>query len=391
MPDTQDATTTKQSQAWRWWIAVVLFLATMLTYLDRQTISICGPMISDEFRLSNEQFGQLLAAFRWTYALAQIGAGYLADRFSVRLVYALAVGLWSAAGAAGAFIRSSGQLLVTRAVLGVGESFNWPCANRVVARLHVAEDRSLASGIFNSGAAVGSLLSPLVITPIAIAYGWRWAFFLIGALGPFWIALWTFNTRRGTHFFSEFHSTQSRPYPGEANGAQHGSAAAWTRAMLRHPAFWMLFLIGTTINPCWYFLNEWIPKYMHDQRSMGYLAAGLVTVPIFLGADLGNLLSGGVIKFLTMRGWTLRKARACTLASTTALILPVALVTPTRKHVRHHRSAGPGRPGDHRDPGQFGCLPAGLFPWPRGHRHRDQRHVNECGGGPCEPADRPLY
>lgn len=311
-----------ESRAWKWWIAGVLFLATVLTYLDRQTISLCGPMLAAEFNLKNEQFGELLAAFRWTYALTHIPAGYLADHFSVRPIYALAVGVWSFAGAAGAFVSGVRQLLFTRALLGVGEGFNWPCATRIVANMLPPSDRGLASGIFNSGAAVGSLIAPVIITPIAIHYGWRWAFFIVGAVGVLWIALWIFTTRRGTPAYSTVTSV--------AVGTAGSSVSSRAAAMFLQPAFWMLVTVAITINPCWYFLNEWIPKYMHDLRGMTYLASGLVTIPIFLGADVGNLASGGMIKVLTGRGWSLRKARGCTLAVATLLIFPVALITQVR-------------------------------------------------------------
>jgi sugar phosphate permease len=94
----------RTSGLWKWWIAVVLFLATVLTYLDRQTLSLCGPMICQEFDLSNEDYGKLVAAFRWAYAVVHVPAGFIADRFSLRITYSLAVGLWSAAGAAAALI-----------------------------------------------------------------------------------------------------------------------------------------------------------------------------------------------------------------------------------------------------------------------------------------------
>lgn len=305
---------------WKWWIAVVLFLATVLTYLDRQTISLCGPMICQEFELSNEDYGKLVAAFRWAYAMVHIPAGFIADRFSLRFTYALAVGLWSAAGAAAALISGGRQLLATRAVLGVGEAFNWPCATRIMANVLPPEDRGLGSGIFNSGAAVGSLIAPLIITPIAIHFGWRTAFFTIGAIGFLWIPLWLWTTRKTRiECVAADKTPASRPERLTAVGR-------WFRDVLLHPGFWMLLVIGVTVNPCWYFLNEWIPKYMHDQRGLGYVTAGLITIPIFLGADLGNLLSGALIKYLTVCGWSLRKARGVTLALAALLIAPAALL-----------------------------------------------------------------
>lgn len=186
------------TSAWKWWIAIVLFLATVLTYLDRQTLSLCGPMICQEFQLSNEEYGRLVAAFRWAYAFVHVPAGYLADRVSLRLIYAAAVSLWSTAGAAAAFICGGRQLLATRAVLGVGEAFNWPCATRIIADLLPPADRGLGSGIFNSGAAVGSLIAPLIITPLALHFGWRKAFFTIGAVGFLWVFLWLWVTRKAS-------------------------------------------------------------------------------------------------------------------------------------------------------------------------------------------------
>jgi ACS family hexuronate transporter-like MFS transporter len=314
------------TSAWKWWIAIVLFLATVLTYLDRQTLSLCGPMICQEFRLSNEDYGRLVAAFRWAYAVVHVPAGYLADRVSLRLIYAAAVGLWSAAGAAAAFISGGRQLLLTRTVLGVGEAFNWPCATRIIADLLPPADRGLGSGIFNSGAAVGSLIAPLVITPLAIHFGWRTAFFTIGAIGFLWILLWLAITRKSSVRQALLGVRQAGRPRAFGQAGVLTRLGRWAREVLLHPAFWMLLVMGLSVNPCWYFLNEWIPKYMHDQRGLGYLKAGLVTIPIFVGADLGNLLSGGLIKFLTLRGWSLRRARGTTLTLAALLIAPTGLL-----------------------------------------------------------------
>lgn len=308
----------RSPNAWKWWLTIVLFLATVLTYLDRQTMSLCGAMICQEMGLSNEQYGQLLRAFRWCYAVTHVPAGFMADHFSLRWIYAVAVAVWSLAGAAGAFTNNFRQLLLTRGLLGIGEASNWPCATRIVANMLPPQDRGLASGIFNSGAAVGSLIAPLVIVPIALAFGWRWAFFVIGSIGFLWIILWLSVTRP----HAAAHGALSR-----AEEPRSPTSVPWARRVLLHPGFWLLLIVGVSVNPCWYFLNEWIPKYLHDQRGMGYMSAGLATTPMFVGADLGNILSGGLIKYLIARGWTLRRARGTTLALAAMMVLPVAFIT----------------------------------------------------------------
>jgi MFS transporter, ACS family, aldohexuronate transporter len=119
-----------------------------------------------------------------------VPAGYLVDRWNVRWTYAGAVAWWSAAGMASAFSPSLAVLMVLRAVLGVGESFNWPCALRVTATILPPADRSLGNGIFNSGAAVGAVLTPLVVTLLTARFEWRTAFLAIGILGFLWVVVW---------------------------------------------------------------------------------------------------------------------------------------------------------------------------------------------------------
>jgi ACS family hexuronate transporter-like MFS transporter len=315
-----------RSSAWKWWLAIVLFLATVLTYLDRQTLSLCAPQVCQELQLSDEQYGQLLAAFRWAYALMHVVAGFLADRFPLRITYALAVLVWSAAGAGAAFAWRFSHLLMTRQVLGIGEAFNWPCATRIVANMLPPEDRGLASGIFNSGSAAGSLIAPFLILPLATLYGWRVAFFVIGSLGLVWVVLWLAVTRKGSAAHGAVREVPVLE-PARARVPPLKAGARWCRQVLLHPAFWMLFGVGVSVNPCWYFLNDWIPKYMHDQRGMSQLAAGMISFPVFLAADLGNLASGALVKYLTHRGWSLRRARGTTIAAAVLLILPVAWIT----------------------------------------------------------------
>src|SRR5262249_4997840 len=134
--------------------------------------------------------GWIIAAFGLPYALFQIPAGLLADRGDVRRTYAAAVVAWSLAAMAVAWSPTLGALMAFRALLGVGESFNWPCALRVTATVLPPVDRGLGNGIFNSGAAVGAVLTPLIVAPLTVWLGWRAAFALIGGLGFLWAVAW---------------------------------------------------------------------------------------------------------------------------------------------------------------------------------------------------------
>ena len=188
----------KPSTGWRWGLCWLMFASTVLCYMDRQSMTLVGSEIKAEFQIQNEGFGWILAAFSLTYALFQVPAGYLADRCDVRSLYALAVVWWSLSAAALAFAPTLGILMVFRALLGFGESFNWPCALRATSAVLPPADRGLGNGIFNSGAAVGAVLTPWIVTPLAARYGWRPAFLIVASMGGIWVVAWLVMLR-GPH------------------------------------------------------------------------------------------------------------------------------------------------------------------------------------------------
>jgi len=175
---------------WGWGLCGLLFASTVLNYMDRQTVSVVGERITEEFGIRFEDLGWIVAAFQLPYALFQVPAGFLADRWDVRRLYAIAVIWWSLAAIAVAWSPTLGALMAFRAVLGLGESFNWPCALKVTATVLPPSDRGLGNGIFNSGAAVGAVLTPIVVAFLTVKMGWRWAFALVGMLGLIWSAAW---------------------------------------------------------------------------------------------------------------------------------------------------------------------------------------------------------
>lgn len=176
---------------WAWALCWLMFASTVLNYMDRQTVSLLREPICRAFGITSDlDFGWILAAFYLTYALFQVPAGYLVDRWDLRWSYAAAVAFWSLAAMATAVVPGLGLLILCRSLLGVGESFNWPCALRVTARILPPSDRSLGNGIFNSGAAVGAVVTPTIVTLLTQAFGWRASFAVIGSLGFVWVALW---------------------------------------------------------------------------------------------------------------------------------------------------------------------------------------------------------
>lgn len=199
---------------WAWGLCWLLFASTVLNYMDRQAVAVVGEMITGEFAIRFEDLGWIIAAFQVSYAFFQVPAGYLADRTNVRWTYAAAVVWWSVSAILVACAPTLGLLMAFRAVLGFGESFNWPCALKVTETVLPPKDRGLGNGIFNSGAAVGAVITPLVVTPLTYYFGWRVAFAGIGACGFIWVVAWLLLTGRSNRSVFE-----ARP---AAVGSQEG-------------------------------------------------------------------------------------------------------------------------------------------------------------------------
>src|SRR6202012_5787633 len=147
-----------------WWICFLLFLATAIVYLDRQVLALTAGKIIANFGLNNEQFGQMISAFRYSYGLVQVFGGFLVDLYGPAVVFPVASGAWSLVGLLTGLATTAGMLTGLRFLLGAGEALNWPCSLKVTNSLLSPKDRPLANGVFNSGAAMGALVAPLIVT-----------------------------------------------------------------------------------------------------------------------------------------------------------------------------------------------------------------------------------
>jgi ACS family hexuronate transporter-like MFS transporter len=359
---------TARPGAWAWGLCWLMFASTILNYMDRQAIALVGPEVKSRFALDNVGFGWVLAAFQLSYAFFQWPAGYLVDRWDVRRSYAGAVFWWSLAGVATAFAPTLGIFMIFRALLGVGESFNWPCALRVTAGILPPADRSLGNGIFNSGAAIGAVLTPLIVAPMAANLGWRSPFVVLGTGGLAWVIAWLAFTRGAN--LAEF-------TPGRARGANAGlsgearrgfllvavlaaatalsglhfglpaiwwsiavlmlgfpvaalampqawlAGADWANSLgevVRQRRFWVIAAVGITINVTWHFLVNWIAFFFQEERRLGLLVGGMVSALPFLAAGIGNLGGGELTRWLTRRNLSTADARKAVMSLCLVLV-----------------------------------------------------------------------
>jgi ACS family hexuronate transporter-like MFS transporter len=366
---------------WAWGLCWLMFASTVLNYMDRQTVSLLQEPISAHFGITSEAaFGWVLAGFYLTYALFQVPAGYLVDRWDLRSCYAAAVAWWSLAAIATALAPSLGLLIVCRTLLGVGESFNWPCALRVTARVLPPSDRSLGNGIFNSGAAVGAVVTPLVVTLLAARFGWRAPFAVIGSAGFVWVAAWLVlipgvyrrlleraDQRESVSGATETRSPGGRPHPmasaafvgvlvaacvtGAVVWSVYGLAGGWAGiaaaifgpllvgAMIGHQPeleatwagrlgevarnrrFWVMVVVSVSINICWHFLVNWIPIYLKKERGLAFGTGNTLSTIPFLASGCGNLLGGWLTGQLVARGMNTTRSRLAVMGLAAPLIL----------------------------------------------------------------------
>ncbi|MBK7930525.1 MAG: MFS transporter [Bryobacterales bacterium] len=299
----------------RWVLCGFLFLATTLNYLDRQVLGILAPTMQRELGLDNAALGTLFSVFYYTYTLAQFAVGPVLDRVNLRMAYGLAVLLWSLVGALTSTARGFADLVAFRLGLGVAESANWPAAMRMVARVLPPGERALGNGIFTSGTSIGALIAPALTLWIAGAFGWRMAFLGVGALGMVWFAGWmSFSRRR------EFGDVWVARRGSVAGGLAYGE-------LLRSARFWRVFAVTVLVNPCLYFLLNWLPAYFSQVWKLdGVTGLGFTLTVIYVGLDAGYLVCGAGVLALTRRGLEVAAARTCVFVAASFLLSAAAFV-----------------------------------------------------------------
>jgi MFS transporter, ACS family, hexuronate transporter len=292
----------------RWWIGGLLFASTVINYIDRQTLALLAPFLTQEHHWTHTDYANLLISFRIAYSVGQTVCGRLIDRIGTRRGLSLSVLWYSVVSMATSLATGFYSFAAFRFLLGAGESANWPGATKAVSEWFPRHERGLAAALFDSGSSIGGAIAPFLILPIYFRWGWRPAFVLPGLLGFLWLFVW-----RRTYHLPAHHPRIS---PAErqlilAETADAGGSAAvrasWS-ALLKFPQTWGAIVAKALTDPVWFFITDWFPLYLVAKGIP--LESGLIAVWIpFIGADLGNFFGGFASGYLIKRGWSLGAAR----------------------------------------------------------------------------------
>jgi len=300
--------TREHSNVWRWAVCGLLLLATMLNYMDRQTLSQSATDIGKELGLRNEDYGRLEQAFGLAFAAGGITLGFVADRVSLRWLYPSVLLAWSAAGFATGWAKGFEELLVCRVLLGFFEAGQWPCALAASQRLLTRSDRSLGNSLIQSGASIGAVITPLVVQAMVsdAAGSWRGPFQVIGVLGGVWILGWLTLIRGGDLDRVDDHA------PAAPEFTTTGRAMFVRR-------FLVLAVVVVAINLCWHFYRAWLPKMLRERYGYSRDFVNYFTSLFYIATDVGCLGAGLAVKALSNRGGSVHRARVVTFLGCAAL------------------------------------------------------------------------
>lgn len=313
----------------RWYIAGLLFLATVINYIDRQTLSVVAPVLTRELGISNVEYSNILTAFLAPYTIMYVFSGMLVDRWGTRTSLAVFMAWWSVANALHATARGALGLAGFRFLLGAGESGNFMAAEKAISEWYPPRERAFANGLVNAAAATGAIIAPPVIAWITLAYGWRTAFVATGALGFIWLIAWLllYEIPERHSRLTDSELSHIRAQPGPA-GIAPATRVRW-RELLRYRQTWGLFLARFFSDPVWWFYLFWLPKYLTDARGFTLAEIGMLAWVPYLAADLGSLGGGWLSGRLIGRRVPVLRARRLVMIAAVTLMPLGSLVAVT--------------------------------------------------------------
>ncbi|MEM9858594.1 MAG: MFS transporter [Bacteroidota bacterium] len=319
----------------RWWVIGLIALATIINYIDRQSINVLWPEIAEELYPDKtlderkEIYSLISVIFVFSYAFGQALFGRIFDWIGTRLGFALSISVWSIATALHALARSFASFAIFRSVLGVAEAGNWPGAAKGNAEWFPTKERAFAQGLFNSGAAIGGIVAIPMIAFLSIYFNWQMIFVLVGVAGLLWLLPWMYLVKSPPKEHPWI-TDEERKYIlegqiNEENDAVVDEAVAPARNILNRKQSWGVIIASAAIDPIWWLFVFWIPIYLSEVYNMDVKAIGIYGWVPYVGAMLGAWFGGLFAQNRMKAGWDVNKTRKAVITLGCFIMLPALL------------------------------------------------------------------
>ncbi|HEX8418471.1 MAG TPA: MFS transporter [Sphingomonas sp.] len=304
---------------YRWAICALLFAATAINYVDRQMIGVLKPTISADLGWNDLTYADVIFWFQAAYAIGYLSFGKIVDMLGARIGYSIAFVIWTLGHTLCGFAGSAFQFSAARFVLGVGEAGNFPAGIKAVSEWFPARERALATGVFNAGANIGAIITPLIVPIITIAFGWRMAFIITGAVSLIWLVAWIAIYRRPRELptlgAAELAHIESDP-------ADPVGKIGWL-TLLGYRETWAYALGKFLIDPIWWLFLFWTPDFLAKNYQLDLKTFGPPLVVIYLISDFGSVAGGWSSSRLMKRGYSANLARKLTMLACAILVMPI--------------------------------------------------------------------
>jgi ACS family hexuronate transporter-like MFS transporter len=313
----------------RWVIVGLVGLATVINYIDRNALAVMWPAVSRDIGADKADYALLVTIFMVAYAVGQSLFGKILDVIGTRMGFAVSILVWSVSIAAHSLVRSLGVLSLMRVTLGISEAGNWPGAVKANALWFPPRERALAQGVFNSGAAIGAIISAPLVAMLYESIGWRATFLVVGVLGFLWLLPWLFVYRADPDAHPWL-SAAERAHIADRGGAPGSAASDYSpsvRQLLRHRQSWAIIVSRFFLDPVWWLFVSWLPIYLAETFGFDVRQIGLFAWVPFVGAMLGSLGGGWLSGALIRRGWATLAARRFAVTLGGAIMLPALILT----------------------------------------------------------------
>ena len=315
----------------RWVIVGLVALATIINYIDRGALGVLWPEISADLGLTKTDYAIIINVFTFAYAFGQTIFGKIFDWIGTRLGFVLAISVWSLATMLHAVANSMATFSIFRGILGVAEAGNWPGATKANAEWFPINERALAQGIFNSGAAIGGIISaPLVGLMFVLFNSWQITFIAIGAIGFLWLVPWLIIYKSGPEDHPWL-SADERQYilDGQRNAETNEVAdyAPGTAEILTRKESWGVILASFFLDPIWWLFVGWLPLYLNETFGFGVAEIAVYAWIPYVGAMFGAWFGGLLARNRINAGWTVNRTRKSVITLGGVIMLASLLAT----------------------------------------------------------------